>query len=84
MTRRAMTHAAAGSLGAHIRWGRTPDRTAATEPARRAAASKWLREVQQEFPGVDLATQQRMADSRRRAHMQRIARLPRRPRRSRQ
>lgn len=73
-----MNHATAGRIGAHTRWGRTPDRAAATEPARLAAASKWLREVQAEFPDLDLATQQRLADSRRKAHMTRIAKLPRR------
>lgn len=83
MTRRPMTPAAAGAIGAHVRWGRTPDRTAATEPARRAAASRWLREVRAEFPDVDDATAQKLAESRKRAHMRRIAQLPRRPRRSR-
>lgn len=76
-----MTPAAAGRIGAHTRWGRTPDRTAATAAARKAAAGKWLREVQQQHPDLDLPTQQRMADSLRRAHMTRIAQLPRHPRR---
>ncbi|MBM0275364.1 hypothetical protein [Micromonospora tarensis] len=75
-----MTPSAAGKIGAHTKWGRTPDRKAATEPARKAAASKWLAEVRAEFPDLDAATQQQLADSRRRAHMTRIARLPR-PRR---
>ncbi|MEV1018132.1 hypothetical protein AB0I89_32140 [Micromonospora sp. NPDC049801] len=73
-----MTPSAAGRIGAHTRWGNTPDRSAATEPARRAAASKWLKEVQAEFPDLDQVTQQQMADSRRRAHLIRIAHLPRR------
>ncbi|MCX4470497.1 hypothetical protein OOK41_09275 [Micromonospora sp. NBC_01655] len=73
-----MNHATAGRIGAHKRWGKTPDRRAATEPARKAAADKWLREIQVEFPNLDLATQQQMADSRRREHMIRIAQLPRR------
>ncbi|MFG3702422.1 hypothetical protein ACGF5C_31750 [Micromonospora sp. NPDC047620] len=73
-----MNHATAGRIGAHKRWGKTPDRSAATEPARKAAADKWLREIQVEFPDLDLATQQQMADSRRREHMIRIAQLPRR------
>ncbi|MEU6206397.1 hypothetical protein ABZ814_22765 [Micromonospora musae] len=72
-----MNHAAAGRIGAHTRWGRTPDRTAATEPARKAATSKWLTEVRAEFPDLDDATLQQLADSRRRAHMSRIAQLPR-------
>ncbi|WP_330438786.1 hypothetical protein OHB44_27845 [Micromonospora sp. NBC_00821] len=76
-----MTPSAAGRIGAHTRWGRTPDRSAATEPARRAAASKWMDEVRAEFPDLDDATLQLLADSRRKAHMSRIARLPRRPRR---
>ena len=73
-----MSHAIAGRIGAHIRWGQTTDRKAATEPARRAAAGKWLREVQSEFPDLDLKTQQLLADNRRKAHMTRIAQLPRR------
>lgn len=72
-----MNHSAAGRIGAHVRWGKTPDRTAATEPARRAAESRWLREVRTEFPDLDTATLTRLAESRRRAHMIRIARLPR-------
>ncbi|MFG1898670.1 hypothetical protein ACGFIP_32145 [Micromonospora zamorensis] len=78
-----MTPAAAGRIGAHTKWGRTPDRKAATEPARNAAASKWLTEVQQEFPNLDEATQRQLAASRLRAHMSRIARLPRKRRGSR-
>ncbi|MFI6228918.1 hypothetical protein ACIBCR_16565 [Micromonospora echinospora] len=73
-----MNHSTAGRIGAHVRWGRTPDRRAATEPARKAAASRWVAEVRAEFPDLDDATVQLLADSRRRAHMTRIARLPRR------
>lgn len=73
-----MNRSVAGRIGAHTRWGRTPDRTAATEPARKAAASKWVAEVRAEFPDLDEKTVQKLADSRRRAHMTRIARLPRR------
>lgn len=72
-----MNHAAAGRIGAHVRWGQTPDRRAATEPARRAATAKWLSEVRAEFPDLDLPTLTRLAESRRRAHMTRIAQLPR-------
>ncbi|MEU4556528.1 hypothetical protein [Micromonospora violae] len=63
-----MSRHAAGRIGAHTRWGNTPDRVAATEPARRTASSKWLREVQAEFPDLDAAAQRQMADSRCRAH----------------
>ncbi|MET7705441.1 hypothetical protein [Micromonospora sp. NPDC005413] len=73
-----MTASTAGRIAAYTRRGNTVDRAAATEPARRALASKWLQEIQAEFPDVPLATQQQMADSRRRAHMIRIAHLPRR------
>jgi hypothetical protein len=75
-----MNHATAGRIGAHVRWGNTPDRTAATEPARKAAADKWVREARAEFPDLDEVTIQRLADSRRRAHMSRIAQLPRKRR----
>ncbi|KAB1922509.1 hypothetical protein F8280_18815 [Micromonospora noduli] len=73
-----MTPSVAGQIGAHTRWGKTPDWTAATAQARRAATSKWLREVQAEFPDLGEAAQRQMADSRRRAHIIRIAQLPRR------
>lgn len=75
-----MNRSIAGRIGAHVRWGNTPDRTAATEPARKAAANKWLTEVRAEFPDLDEVTLQRLADSRRKAHMTRIARLPRKRR----
>ncbi|MEV0608086.1 hypothetical protein AB0I61_17145 [Polymorphospora rubra] len=67
----------AGRIGALVRWGKTPDRTAATAPARRAASERWLREVQAEFPDIDDATAQKLAEARKRAHMTRIASLPR-------
>ncbi|MER5703506.1 hypothetical protein ABT023_16395 [Micromonospora sp. NPDC002296] len=77
-----MNRSVAGRIGAHVRWGRTPDRQAATEPARKAAADRWIREVRAEYPDLDEVTVQRLAESRRKAHMTRIARLPRKRRKA--
>ena len=68
-------HATAGRIGALTKWGNTTDRAAATAPARAAAASRWLREVRAEHPGIDDDLAQRMADARRKAHMTRIAQI---------
>lgn len=47
------------------RWGNTPDRTAATAPARQALADSWLRKVREEYPDIDDATAAKMAENRR-------------------
>lgn len=59
-------------IGAHTKWARTEDRTAATEPARRAFRSKFEREVDPE--GL-LPVQERLrrAESARKAHYARLA-----------
>lgn len=38
-------HALAGRLGAHVSWANTDDRTARTEPARKAFLDRFEREV---------------------------------------
>lgn len=67
-------YAMAGRIGAHVRWGNTTDRAAATAPARQALADRFLREVQAEHPQLDHQTQVRMAESRKKAFYSRIAR----------
>lgn len=65
----------AARVAALERWARTPNRTAATEPARKAAEGRWLREVREQYPDVDDATAQLMASALRRAYFVRIGRL---------
>jgi hypothetical protein len=59
-------------IAAHERWANTPDRTAATSPARAAAASRWEQQVD---PEQALAPEVRakLADSAKRAHFSRMA-----------
>lgn len=65
--------ASAGRLGALVRWGNTVDRAAATEPARRALADRWIREVREEHPDLDDQAVQLMAEARKKAHYTRLA-----------
>lgn len=59
-------------IAANVRWAQCEDRTAATEPARRAAQSRWEREVD---PGGVLDPQERSkrAEFAKKAHMARMA-----------
>jgi hypothetical protein len=66
-------YASAGRLGALVKWGRTIDRAAATEAARKAAEDRWLREVRAEHPDLDDKTARLMADARKRAYFSRLA-----------
>jgi hypothetical protein len=68
-------HVTAGRIGAYERWGRCTDRAAATAPGLKAANAKWLREVKAEHPTLDDHAAWLMAESRRKAHMQRISLL---------
>ncbi len=61
------------SLASHTKWGRTPDRAAATLPGRTAFGARFEAEVRAEFPNADDATVAKLADSRKRAHFQRMA-----------
>jgi len=65
-------HATAGRLGAYAKWGRTVDRAAATEAARRASEGRWEREVRAEFPDLDDRTVEQLAAARRKAHFIRL------------
>lgn len=71
------------SIAGYEKWGRTPDRAAATAPARDAFMAKFEAEVRAEFPEADDATVARLAESRRRAHFQRLALRSARARRAR-
>jgi hypothetical protein len=60
------------SVAAHARWSRTTDRSAATEPARRAAWDRFERQVDPD--GVlDPAMRAKLAENARRAHYQKMA-----------
>jgi len=59
-------------LGAHTRWANCDDRTAATEPARKAFRDRWLDQVDPDrvLPAAERAMR---ADHAMRAHMTRMA-----------
>ena len=59
-------------IGAYTKWARTDDRTAATEPARRAFRSKFEREVD---PDGVMPVEERLrrAEAARKAHYARLA-----------
>lgn len=62
-------------IAAAERWGRTQDRTAATEPARRGLRAKFEREVDPDgaLAASDPAELERRVDSLMRAHMLRMS-----------
>jgi hypothetical protein len=68
-------YAMAGRIGAHVRWGNLDEaaRAAATEAARQASRDRFLREVEEEFPGIDHDSAVKMAESRRKAFYSRMA-----------
>lgn len=59
-------------IAAAERWGRTPDRTAATAPARAGLRAKFAREVDPDG-SLDPAELERRVDSLMRAHMLRMS-----------
>jgi hypothetical protein len=59
-------------IAAAERWGRTPDRTAATAPARAGLRAKYAREVDPDNQ-LDDAERERRVDSLMRAHMLRMS-----------
>jgi hypothetical protein len=70
---RSRDRALIARIAAAERWARTPDRTAATEPARRGLRARFERQADPE--GVlDAAEQARRADALMTAHMLRLAR----------
>lgn len=61
------------TLGNHVRWAQTDDRTGATAPAREAFRDRFIREARERFgdlPGPELA---RRAESLRKAYYTRLA-----------
>ena len=68
--------ASRGRLGGLTTWSRTPDRTAATAPARQAFLDKFRAEVRAKFAGRELTEQQitDMAVARRRLFYARLTR----------
>lgn len=65
-------HEQAGRLGAHTRWAREEDRSAATQPARDGMRRKFEDEVDPDRV-LPVAERERRAESARRAFYQRIA-----------
>jgi hypothetical protein len=61
-----------GRLGAHTRWARTADRTAATAPAREAFADRWDKQVDPDglLPPAERAIR---AEHAKKAHFTRMA-----------
>lgn len=62
----------AARIAANTRWGNTPDRAKATEPARRGLRAKFERQVDPDGT-LDPAERERRVDSLMRAHMQRLS-----------
>lgn len=63
----------AARIGAHARWARTLDRTAATAPARAALEAKWERMAREMHPDATEDEIKRAAESLRHAHLVRMA-----------
>lgn len=59
-------------VGAHAKWARTEDRTAATEPARKGFLAKLAREVDPDG-SMDPATRDALVESKRKEHYARMA-----------
>lgn len=62
------------SLAAHERWARTSNRTAATEPARRAAGNRFEKQVDPDG-SLDPITRAKLAENAKKAHFKRLALL---------
>ena len=67
-------------LAAHERWANTPDRTAATAPARAAALERFEHQVDPDGK-LDPAVRAKLAENARRAHFTRLAYLSAKARR---
>lgn len=72
MTESHAERAMRGRLGAHTRWAKEIDRTAATAPARRALLERFEREVDPDGT-LDPAERQKRAESARKAFYTRMA-----------
>lgn len=60
-------------LAAHVRWSKEDDPKASGERGQRGLRDKFLREVAEEFPGLNAAEVGRRAENRYQAHMIRLA-----------
>lgn len=63
-----------GKLASHIRWGNTADRTAATEPMRRAFREQFVDKARELHPDATEDQILAAAESLRKAHYARMAR----------
>ncbi len=79
--RRARDRAVIARIAAVERWARTPDRTAATEPARRGLRARFEREADPDGT-LNAAERARRADALMTAHMLRLAHASAKARRS--
>jgi hypothetical protein len=61
------------SIGGHAKWAKTPDRSAATAPGRKAAADRFRREIDAKYPDVPEAQRAVMAEHAKKAHFLRLA-----------
>ena len=77
MPRTSAAHSLASTIGARVKWGNTPDRTEATEPARRASPGQdayWLTKLDAErFANASDAQKLAAAKSLKKAHFARLA-----------
>lgn len=60
-------------LAVESSWAATPDRSARTAPARAGLDAKFVREVDERWPGLSEADRQRRAEHLRKAHFARLA-----------
>lgn len=60
-------------IAAHEKWAATPDRSAATAPARKAFADRFVRQAAERFPDLTPAQLVPIAENLRRAHYTRMA-----------
>lgn len=62
-------------IAAETRWGNTPiaERRRVSAPGLQAANDRFLRQVDEKFPGLSDKERHKLADNLRQAHMQRMA-----------
>lgn len=61
------------TLGNHVRWAKTDDRAAATQPARDAFRDRFLREAREQFGNLPADELGRRAEHLRKAYYTRLA-----------
>lgn len=60
-------------IAAHEKWAATPDRSAATAPARKAFADRFVREAAERFPDLPASALPPLAENLRKAFYTRLA-----------